>query len=87
MFRNFKKDTDMSDATEVRYLNRIQASGYLESLGLKVAPTTLAKWACVGGGPAFQKFGRLVRYTRPVLYEWATERLEPAKHNTSQDAP
>jgi hypothetical protein len=41
-------------------LARNEAAAYLKSLGLDVAPRTLAKLACVGGGPAFRHFGRKV---------------------------
>ena len=57
-------------------LDRKQASDFLGSFGYKVAPRTLAKWACVSNdGPPFRHFGRKVRYERPTLLAWAEGRL------------
>ena len=39
------------------YLTRGQAAEYCIKQGLPVSPKTLAKYACVGGGPKFRKFG------------------------------
>jgi hypothetical protein len=65
-------------------LDRKQASEFLTSHGFGVAPRTLAKLACIGGGPAFRHFGRKVRYERPALLEWAEARLSPALRSTSE---
>ena len=44
-------------------LRRAEASAYLkEKHGIDRAPTTLAKYAVVGGGPRFQHVGRLPLY-------------------------
>ncbi len=64
-------------------IDRKQASEYLGSLGLNVAPRTLGKLACIGGGPAFRHFGRRVRYERPALLAWAEGRLSPPRTSTS----
>lgn len=68
-------------------LDRKQASDYLSSRGFGVAPRTLAKLACVGGGPHFRHFGRKVRYERPTLLAWAEGRLSPPRTSTSMAAP
>ena len=36
------------------YLTREQAAEYCIKQGLPVSPKTLAKYACVGGGPTFR---------------------------------
>ena len=41
------------------YLTRRQAAEYCIKQGLPVSPKTLAKYACVGGGPKFRKFGKM----------------------------
>jgi hypothetical protein len=64
-------------------LGRKDAAAFLKSLGLDVAPRTLAKLACIGGGPAFRHFGRRVRYEPPVLLQWAEGRLSPPRTSTS----
>jgi excisionase family DNA binding protein len=50
-----------------------------EFLGL--GHSTLAKLRVSGGGPAFRKFGRSVRYSREDLQRWADER---SRRSTSE---
>lgn len=54
----------------VSRVDRSGAAEYLTANGYPVSPRTLAKKACVGGGPKFQKFGRRVSYTLNDLDEW-----------------
>jgi hypothetical protein len=43
---------------------------------LRIAPSTLAKLRCYGGGPRFAKAGsRLVIYDRADLDEWLQNRI------------
>ena len=51
-------------------------------LGLK-APT-LEKLRTAGGGPAFGKFGRAVRYQIAELDRWAAERVRSSTSSASQ---
>jgi hypothetical protein len=68
-------------------LRRKDAAEYLElRWGIKIAPSTLAKWACTGGGPAFQHMNRTPLYSPVGLDAWALEKLGPAITNTSQTA-
>jgi excisionase family DNA binding protein len=53
-----------------------------EFLGL--GHSTLAKLRVSGGGPAFRKFGRSVRYSREDLQRWADER---SRRSTSDVRP
>jgi hypothetical protein len=39
-----------------------------------VSPKTLAKYACIGGGPPMVKFGRRVGYPERRLFEWGRAR-------------
>ena len=58
------------------YLTRGQSAEYCIKQGLPVSPKTLAKYACVGGGPKFRKFGRMrVVYKITDLDEWIEQRL------------
>ena len=58
------------------YLTRGQAAEYCIKQGLPVSPKTLAKYACVGGGPKFRKFGTMrVIYKIEDLDEWIERRL------------
>lgn len=66
-----------------RYLTRREASEYLKAKGLPVAPTTLAKYVTVGGGPLYVSFGRLARYRMSDLDAWVEERLSAPRRNSS----
>ena len=57
-------------------LDDVQAA---DVLGL--APATLRKWRCQGGGPAFFRLGRLIRYRRDEIEAWLESRRV---ENTSQ---
>lgn len=71
----------MSDP--IPLLRRREASGYLHDLGIPIAPPTLAKLACIGGGPRFRKFGRTVLYDKADLDAWVEQRLTSARTSTS----
>lgn len=68
-----------------KYLSRTEASEYLESLGLKIAKTTLQKLASIGGGPKFRKFGNRVVYTQQDLLSWVESRMSEPKTSTSEN--
>jgi len=66
-------------------LRRTEASEYLLLVhGLTIAPATLAKYASVGGGPAFNKSMRTPLYPKDELDRWAEERLGKLVHSTSE---
>ena len=57
-----------------RYMRRADAARYIrETYGIPCVAPTLAKYACVGGGPAFRKAGKFPIYARDDL----DVRLEP----------
>jgi hypothetical protein len=63
---------------------RAEASSYLkEKWGIDRKPSTLAKLACIGGGPRFEVAGRFPLYTDPELDAWARSILSPLKSSTS----
>jgi hypothetical protein len=65
-------------------LRRRDASAYLAEIhGLQEAPTTLAKRACLGGGPVFELFGRIPYYRTEALDDWAAKRLSGPRRSTS----
>lgn len=65
-------------------LRRWEASQYLRHAhGIDVAHATLAKYASVGGGPTFQKAGRVPLYPREALDAWAQDRLGRLQRSTS----
>ena len=71
---------------EIHYLNRSDAAEYVRGKGLRCTKATLAKLACVGGGPIFQKFGRDVVHTPANLDLWIAARLSGPKTSTSDQA-
>lgn len=65
-------------------LRRCEASTYIEQKhGLPVAVATLAKYATLGGGPAFNLFGRFPMYETAVLDTWAAVKLGRPRMSTS----
>jgi hypothetical protein len=55
-----------------RFMRRKPASRYLSAVwGIDRAPSTLAKLACIGGGPRFVKAGRIPLYKPEDLDAWA----------------
>lgn len=69
--------------TPPRYLDRPAAAAYCCQLGLQVSPKTLGKWAVIGGGPTYHKFGRRAVYTQENLDRWIQERLGQPVCSTS----
>lgn len=68
-----------------RRMRRAAASKYLfAEHGVSLAPSTLAKLAVIGGGPAYRLDGRYPVYDRPVLDAYAITRLGPLRSNTSE---
>jgi hypothetical protein len=68
-----------------RRVRRNEASAHLqETYGIPCAPKTLAKLACIGGGPVFQKFGRLPLYRLSDLDAWAESKLTKPVRSTAE---
>lgn len=73
-------------STQHRRLTRREASDYLKAQGYQIEPTTLAKYACVGGGPPYESFGRKPLYTEVALLEWVASRTTGPRRTTSEQA-
>lgn len=72
------------DQTKIeRPLSRQEASDFLTQRGYKVASTTLAKLASVGGGPTYESFGRKPLYRPTDLLAWVQERSTGPRRSTS----
>jgi hypothetical protein len=71
-----------------RFLRRKQAGSYLrEKYGVGSA-ATLAKLACLGGGPEMVYLGcRIPIYTEEALDAWARSRLSAPVRSTSSHKP
>ena len=63
--------------------SRRQASDWLTERGYKIAVATLAKLACIGGGPLYWSFGRKPLYRAADLLAWAEERTSGPRRSTS----
>ena len=57
-------------------LKREATARALTAAGYPVAPATLARKACRGGGPPFCVFGRNALYRWQEALDWAQNRLE-----------
>jgi hypothetical protein len=66
-----------------RLLGRKDAAQYLTERGFKTAPATLAKLACLGGGPSFRSFGRKPLYREADLLAWVEGRMTGVRRSTS----
>jgi hypothetical protein len=70
------------------YLRRSAAAEYLrEQRGIPCSAKTLAKLACIGGGPVYRLFGRIPLYTCPDLDTYADSRLGKPVRSTSEYVP
>ena len=68
-----------------RPLRRNEASSYLfDRWGISRKPATLAKLACVGGGPRFRRANRAILYAPTDLDTWANSILSPPVNSTSE---
>ena len=72
----------MSIEHECRF-DRKQAAAFLSERGYRTAPATLAKLACLGGGPVFESFGRRPLYREVDLLAWAQARTTGPRRSTS----
>lgn len=67
-----------------RRMTRAEAAALLTERGYRTAKATLDKLAVIGGGPAFEKFGRKPLYTEAGLLAWVASRTTGPLRNTSQ---
>jgi len=65
------------------FLRRNEAAAYLRSRYGHGSVKTLAKLACLGGGPEFRKAGCMVLYEPEKLDEWALARIGQPQRSTS----
>ncbi len=68
------------------YLDRGQAADYVTQQGLPLAKTTLQKFATVGGGPVYRRFGRRAVYLASDLDAWIASKLTAPRCSTSAAA-
>ena len=67
------------------YLRRSAAAEYLcRHWGIPCSERTLAKLACVGGGPLYRLCGRIPLYTTAYLDEYAESKISKPVRSTSE---
>jgi hypothetical protein len=69
--------------SERKFLRRREAAAYLRGRYGIGSEKTLAKLACVGGGPEFHKAGVAALYEAAALDTWALAKIGPAQASTS----
>nr|WP_314262453.1 hypothetical protein [uncultured Devosia sp.] len=78
----------MTKSTSFSYrprLRRWAAAEYLGDIhGVQIAPSTLAKLASVGGGPAITYFSKIPLYALADLDDWAFSKLHLPTSSTSE---
>jgi hypothetical protein len=78
--------TDQTQPIERRF-TRKETSAFLATLGYTVSTATLDKYATVGGGPTYEKFGRKPLYTESGILAWvASKTSAPQRHTSEQQA-
>jgi hypothetical protein len=77
---------DQEDAAKLEpHLRRVQAAKHItDTYGIPCSPKTLAKYACVGGGPPFRLAGRFPLYPVSGLDAWARSKIGPLVRSTSE---
>ena len=70
--------------SEQTYLRRDKAAAYLQERYGAYTIDTLAKLACVGGGPKFRKLGPFPVYLPCDLDDWAQSRMSQTVSSTSE---
>lgn len=71
---------------ESKFLDRAEAAQYLAERGLRVSKNTLQKWATVGGGPLYRRFGNKAVYQASDLDAWALAKLSAPRHTAPASA-
>jgi hypothetical protein len=67
-----------------RFFTRKEAADYLTNeRGLRTASSTLQKFATVGGGPEYQRYGKLAVYTQESLDRYVDAKLTAPRSSTS----
>lgn len=66
------------------FLRRKAAGEYLKSKYGFGSEKTLAKLACIGGGPEFRKAGTAALYEPAKLDEWAAAKISAPVRSTSE---
>ena len=69
---------------EARYWGAFDADYLRQHWGIPRSEKTLAKLACIGGGPLYRLFGRIPLYTTAYLDEYAESKISRPVRSTSE---
>lgn len=67
-----------------RYFSRNEAADLIKARGLSITRNTLQKYATVGGGPVYRRFGNRAVYLEQDLDAWIQEKLSAPRCSTSE---
>jgi len=81
--RNLAEMTELLVTELDKRFDTREASALLRAKGYATAPATLNKLRCIGGGPAFEKFGRRPLYSETSLLEWVRARTTGSLRSSS----
>jgi hypothetical protein len=73
-------------AAPKEWLTRHEAAAYITGKGTKISATTLGKFACIGGGPDYRRWGNRSVYAAADLDNWIKKRLGKSSSSTSEAA-
>lgn len=68
---------------QAQFLRRKAAGEYLKQKFGFGSEKSLAKLACLGGGPEFRKVGSVVLYEPATLDAWALSKISAPRRSTS----
>lgn len=69
---------------QTTFKGRREAAAYINGRGLPCSPNTLAKLACIGGGPSYQKFGKAAVYTPENLDKYIEAKLSAPRASATR---
>jgi hypothetical protein len=69
---------------QAMFKRRREAADYIQQRGLPCSPNTLAKLASIGGGPAYQRFGKAAVYTAANLDAYIEKKLSAPRASATQ---
>jgi hypothetical protein len=64
----------MSNPNDSEFKDEREAAAYL-----RVSVSGMRKWRASGAGPAYCRFGKLIRYQTSSLNEWAVSHMRKGK--------
>ena len=73
------------DSVSPAFMRRKDAANYLKAKYGFGAARSLAKLACVGGGPIFCRAGKIPLYTRDELDRWALTKIGAPMRSTADN--